>query len=110
MNDGQLERVARVEDVPERGVLSVVLEAGNRVCLVRCDGEIFAINDNCTHEQFPMSEGYVLEGCIIECSWHGARFDLRSGAVLHPPAYSALPTYQVKVENGEIHVGPRKAT
>jgi 3-phenylpropionate/trans-cinnamate dioxygenase ferredoxin subunit len=108
VSDDEFERVARVEDVPERGVLSVVLEAGSRVCLARCDGEIFAINDNCTHEQFPMSEGYVLKDCVIECAWHGARFDLRSGAVLGPPAYSPLPTFHVKVENGEIRVGKRK--
>lgn len=108
MSEHQFERVARVEDVPDGGVLGVELADGKRLCLVRVGDDVFAINDNCTHEQFPMSEGHVLKGHVIECSWHGARFDLRTGAVLRTPANGPIATFAVKIESGEVHVGKRR--
>lgn len=102
------ELVARVEDVPDKGVLGVELSEGQRVCLARVGQEIFAVHDNCTHEHFPMSEGNVLDGHIIECSWHGARYDLRTGALMRAPANGPIATFEVKVENGEIRVGRRR--
>ena len=108
MSDEEFELVARVEDVPDNGVLGVELAEGQRVCLARVGDEIFAVNDNCTHEHFPMSEGTVLKGHVIECSWHGARYDLRTGAVLRSPANGPIATFHVKVENGEVRVGKRR--
>lgn len=109
MSDGDgFERVARVDDVPDKGVLGVELADGKRVCLARVGEEIFAVNDNCTHEHFPMSEGTVLDGHVIECSWHGARYNLRTGALVRAPANGPIATFEVKVEGGEIHVGKRR--
>lgn len=102
------EVVARVEDVPDGELLGVEKSNGDRICLVNCDGEIRAVSDNCTHQDFPMSAGLMHPGCVIECAWHGAMFDCRSGAVLRMPAVKPLPTYEVVVQDGEILVGPRK--
>ncbi|HET7564982.1 MAG TPA: Rieske 2Fe-2S domain-containing protein [Gemmatimonadaceae bacterium] len=108
---GRFEAVARVEDVPEGVPLGVVTERGERVCLLNCGGEIHAVCNNCTHQDFPMDEGILLgmDGrCIIECAWHGAQFDCATGAVMRGPAVDPLPVYEVKVENDTIYVGARK--
>ena len=70
---------------------------GTEVCLVRTCGEVFAVRDQCTHADVPLSEGEV-EGCAVECWLHGSRFDLRTGAVLNPPASVAVATYAVRIE------------
>jgi nitrite reductase/ring-hydroxylating ferredoxin subunit len=104
----EFEFVARVEDVPEDDLLGVETVRGERICLVNCGGAILAVADNCTHQEFPMSSGVVLDGCVIECAWHGARFDCRTGSVLKGPAEEPIATYEVKVVEGEIFVGGRK--
>ena len=100
--------VARLEDVPPGAIVAVVGSAGEPICLVNCDGEILALSDVCTHQEFPMSLGTLLPDGVIECACHGARFDCRTGTVMLPPAEEALPCYDVRVENGEILVGARR--
>ncbi|MGH7665445.1 MAG: Rieske (2Fe-2S) protein [Gemmatimonadaceae bacterium] len=101
------EPLARLEDLPDGTLLPVRRTSGERICLVNDGGELYAVSDVCTHQDFPMSEGQICDGAI-ECIWHGARFDLRSGAVLRAPATDPLPRYEVRVENDEILVGPRR--
>ena len=66
-------------------------------------GEVFAINDECTHADVPLSEGEV-DDCAIECWLHGSRFDLRTGAVLNPPATRPVATFAVRVVDGHVQV------
>ncbi|MGE3447406.1 MAG: Rieske 2Fe-2S domain-containing protein [Microbacteriaceae bacterium] len=65
--------------------------------------DIVCFEDTCPHEDFSLSEGF-LEGGIIECSFHFARFCLRSGAVLTQPARRGLLVYDVQVRQGRIFV------
>lgn len=104
---GEFELVAHVEDVPEGGLVGVVKADGERVCLLNHRGEIHAVADNCTHQDFPMSEGTLLPDGRIECAWHGAVFDCRSGAVKHPPATERLPVFAVRIVDGKIYVGKK---
>lgn len=67
------------------------------------EGEYYCIEDVCTHDGGPVAEG-PLDGFAIVCPRHGAMFDIRDGEVLAMPAVVPVPTYQVKVENGEIFV------
>jgi 3-phenylpropionate/trans-cinnamate dioxygenase ferredoxin subunit len=67
------------------------------------DGEIFAIDDTCTHQDASLADGW-LEGCEIECPLHASRFDLRTGAVDAPPAKRPIRTHEVTVTDGLIHV------
>jgi 3-phenylpropionate/trans-cinnamate dioxygenase ferredoxin component len=67
------------------------------------DGAYYCIEDVCTHDGGPLAEG-PLDGFAIVCPRHGAMFDIRDGAVLAMPAVVPVPTYQVKVEDGEIFV------
>ncbi len=94
--------VARVGEIAEGGV-KVVYVDDVPVAVFRVDGAYHAIEDLCTHDGGPLAEG-VLEGCVIECPRHGARFDVRSGAVLAMPATAPIPTYEVRVEGEDIQV------
>ncbi len=76
---------------------------GVAVCLVRVGTEVFAVHDECTHQAVALSEGEV-EGTAIECWLHGSRFDLRTGAVLNPPAVTAVATYPTRVADGQVQV------
>ena len=101
------EKLASVADIPDEGVLGAVRSDGQRVCLIRSQGRISAVADNCTHQEFEMSLGDVLPDGSIQCAWHGARFDCLTGAVRQGPAQFPLPTYPVRVEGTDVFVGPR---
>lgn len=80
-----------------------VVVDGVAVCLVRLANNVFAIHDECTHEAVPLSEGDVEDG-TIECWRHGSRFDLRTGAVLNPPAVKPVATYPTRVDGDQVQV------
>ncbi len=67
------------------------------------DGEVFAIDDTCSHQDASLADGW-LEGCEIECPLHAASFDLRTGKPACLPARRPVRTHQVYVEDGVIHV------
>lgn len=101
------EAVASVSEVAEGTVLQRVRAGGDAVCLVRYNGEISALSDICTHQHFSMSLGDVLGDGTLQCAWHGARYDCRTGEVKQDPATSPLPVFQVRLEGDRILVGPR---
>ena len=106
-----LERVASLAELPDESLTPVRLTTGERVCLVRKGDAVYAISDVCTHQEFAMADGYLVpgSGCVIECNWHGARFDCATGAVLQEPATDPLPVHEVRVIDGEVWVGARAA-
>ena len=95
--------VAKVGEIPEGGVKVVRLE-DQSVAVFHVGGAYYALEDVCTHDGGPLAEG-TLDGDVIECPRHGARFDVRTGAVLCLPATTPVPTYEVRVEGDEIQVG-----
>jgi nitrite reductase/ring-hydroxylating ferredoxin subunit len=101
------ERVARTADLPD-GTLLSVQRGRERICLFNHRGRIGATADVCTHQAFPMSEGTLEADGTIECAWHGARFDCVSGEVRQGPADEPLPMYDVRIEGGDVWVGPRR--
>lgn len=103
-----LQRAASTEDVPDEGTLGVTLPGGETVCLARSGGETYAVGGHCTHQECPMADGVVMSDGTIECIWHGARFDLRTGAVRRGPARDPLPVYEVAVREGEVWIGERR--
>jgi nitrite reductase/ring-hydroxylating ferredoxin subunit len=102
---GELIDVAGAGDVPEGELLGVTLPDGTAVCLYNRDGEIGALGNVCTHAEFAMSDGVLRPDGTIECVWHGARFDCRTGAVRRHPATEPLPVFEARVENGRVLVG-----
>lgn len=73
------------------------------VAVFNVGGEFFAIEDVCTHDGAELAGGPV-DGAVITCPRHGAQFDLRTGAVLAPPAYEPVRTFPVRIENGVLQV------
>ena len=102
MSDGFV-TVARVGDIPEGGVKVVRLE-DQSVAVFHLEGRYYAIEDVCTHDGGPLAEG-TLEGRVIECPRHGAKFDVTTGAVVCLPAMAPVPTYAVRLVGDEIQVG-----
>ena len=86
------------EDTPKRVELD-----GTPVSVVRTEGEVFAINDICSHANVSLSEGEV-EDCQIECWLHGSSFDLRTGKPSGLPATRPVPVYPVKIEGDDVLV------
>src|SRR3954462_5715608 len=101
------EAVASVRDLNEGAILQRVRSGGDAVCLVRQNGEISALSDICTHQHFSMSLGDLLQDGTLQCAWHGARYDCRTGAVRQVPAINPLPVFQVQLNGDQIMVEPR---
>jgi 3-phenylpropionate/trans-cinnamate dioxygenase ferredoxin subunit len=105
--ESAFEPLASLAELPEGALAQRVRSSGDAVCLVRYHGEICALSDICTHEHFSMSQGDLLEDGTLQCAWHGARYDCRTGEVRQVPATSPLPVFQVRLEGDTILVGPR---
>ena len=67
-------------------------------------GQLFAIADVCSHDDGPVGEG-DLDGYVVACPRHGARFDVRTGKVLSLPAIVDIPAYPVRIRDGQVEVG-----
>ena len=95
-------KVAKSGDIsPGQGKLVEV--SGKKIALFNVEGSFYAIDDTCTHRGGPLSEG-VLEGKQVTCPWHGARYDVTTGAVLSPPAPQGVARYDIRVEGSDIEV------
>jgi 3-phenylpropionate/trans-cinnamate dioxygenase ferredoxin subunit len=97
-------RAASLSELPEGGALGVEV-GGVRVALARVGDDVFAVADNCSHRDFPLSLGEVnADTCTILCEWHGASFDLRSGAPTCPPAIRPVAVFAARVDGGDVWV------
>jgi 3-phenylpropionate/trans-cinnamate dioxygenase ferredoxin component len=105
---GTFTPVARTADIPVGTLVSVRVPTGEQVVILNVDGEFYALEDCCSHESFELSAGELLPDGTIECVWHGARFDCRTGAATHPPAVAGVPTYAIRIEDGVIMIGARR--
>jgi 3-phenylpropionate/trans-cinnamate dioxygenase ferredoxin subunit len=92
---------------PEAALLdgaTLSIAVGSRIiAIARSGGEYFAIEDVCTHDGAELTGG-AIEGTEIVCPRHGARFCLRTGEALSPPAYEAVSVFETKIVSGRIWV------
>jgi nitrite reductase/ring-hydroxylating ferredoxin subunit len=95
-------RAASRRDLAEGEALGIEV-AGRSIALYDVDGTIFATDNICTHAYARLSDGW-LDGELIECPLHAARFDVRTGKVLDPPATEDLKTYPVRIVGDEIQI------
>ena len=97
-----MKSVAKKSAIAPGTTLRVVV-GRTEVLLCNYDGEIYAIEDVCTHDGGELDQG-ELEGCRIRCPRHGATFDIKTGEALTLPAVLPVPTYEVRVEGDDIFV------
>lgn len=94
--------VISVKDFPKKGPHTLVLK-GHPIAIYYYENCYFAIEDCCTHQGLPLSDG-LLQGDIITCPYHGAKFSIMTGEVKAPPAFDNLPVFEVRIINGIIQV------
>ena len=99
---GRFVKVARKSELPENDGTYVEVE-GKGIALFNLGGEIYALDNACTHVGGPLSQGRVEEG-EVECPWHGSRFDIRTGEVRMFPAREDVATYEVRVTGNDVEV------
>ena len=96
-------KAARVEDISLGQVKTFDIER-EHITICNVDDVFYAINDFCSHDGGMLGRG-ELHGNIIECSRHGARFDVTNGKAMAPPAVRPIRTFPVRVNDGYIEVG-----
>ena len=95
-------KVGKLQDVPP-GSAKVYEVNGRAVAVCTVDGDLYAIDDVCTHDEGSLDQG-ELEGFEIECPRHGARFDVRSGEVTALPAVLPVDTFKVRVQGEDVEI------
>ena len=73
------------------------------ILLCNVDGELYAVENLCSHAQVPLADG-DLRGCEIECIYHGATFDVRDGSPLAPPAVRPIRTFKVEMQGDRARI------
>ncbi|MEN9892463.1 MAG: hypothetical protein RLY78_2758 [Pseudomonadota bacterium] len=94
--------VGAYDDIEEEDLIRFDHE-GRTFAVYRVDGQVYATDGLCTHEQVHLCDGLVMEH-VIECPKHNGRFDIRSGRPLGAPVCVALKTYPAKVEGGRVFI------
>ena len=95
--------VCRLADLPE-GEMRLLEAGGRKIGVFHCvGGELFAIEDRCSHDDGPLAEGEFDAGaCTVECPRHGSLFDITTGKPRTLPAYRPVETYEVRVDADEV--------
>jgi 3-phenylpropionate/trans-cinnamate dioxygenase ferredoxin subunit len=97
------EHVGSASDVPEGTVRVVECASGRSLALANVEGELFAIDNVCTHDAGPLGEGELFQGRVI-CPRHGAAFDPKSGKVLTLPAVRDVAAFAVTLEGDNVYI------
>ena len=95
-------RVAAIADC-DVGTLKGVMVEGTPVVLANVDGDIFALQDECSHEEYPLSDG-ELDGEDLVCIYHGARFECATGRNKSLPAIRPVKSFAVQIQDDEIYI------
>ncbi|MDX6581485.1 MAG: 3-phenylpropionate/trans-cinnamate dioxygenase ferredoxin component [Solirubrobacterales bacterium] len=95
--------VCKLADLPA-GEMRLIDADGRKIGVFHCaDGELFAIEDRCSHDDGPLAEGeFDAEACTVECPRHGSLFDITTGKPRTLPAYRPVDTFEVRVDDDEV--------
>jgi 3-phenylpropionate/trans-cinnamate dioxygenase ferredoxin subunit len=85
------------------GDIAALEVGGTRIAIANVGGTYYAFDDTCTHEECSLADG-DLSGTTVTCMCHGAEFDVRTGAVLAPPALLPVKVYRTRVEGEAIQI------
>jgi len=95
-------KVAQTSDLAA-GTSKVVQADDRSIGLFNVEGTFYAIDNTCTHRGGPLGEG-MLKGDTVECPWHGAHFNVKTGSVTSPPAQTGVRSFPVKIEENDVLV------
>jgi 3-phenylpropionate/trans-cinnamate dioxygenase ferredoxin subunit/naphthalene 1,2-dioxygenase system ferredoxin subunit len=97
----------RVDAGPEsdlrEGETTCATVGGRDVALFKVSGRVYCLDNACTHMGGPLCEG-IVDDLVVECPWHGSRFDVRTGQVVGPPARTPVRSYRATLEGGRVWV------
>ena len=99
---GQFVRVAETSELPP-GSAKLVEAGGCSVAVFCLEGAYYALEDRCPHRGGSLSQGMIL-GSEVSCPWHGARFDIKTGAVQCPPAQQGVRSFPVRLSGNDVEV------
>lgn len=102
-DDGWVQ-VCAVDEIPEARAVIIALKGGDRVAVFRHQGRIAAVANACRHQNGPLGEGRILDGCIT-CPWHGFQYRPEDGCA-PPPFTEKIATFIAKIENGSVYIDP----
>lgn len=94
--------ITKINEIPLGGHKAITIN-GTPVVLFNLEGEYYAIENRCTHQDFPLSEGCIIDN-EITCPLHGAKFNIKTGEVTAPPAFMDVQTFAVRIEQDNIQV------
>ncbi len=97
-----LVNVCQISELPPGTMKGIEFE-GRRILVANIDGEIYAHDGTCTHEEADLSNGFIL-GDRVVCPLHLSQFDLKTGEAVTAPAVEPLKTYNVKIEGPDVYV------
>jgi nitrite reductase/ring-hydroxylating ferredoxin subunit/DMSO/TMAO reductase YedYZ heme-binding membrane subunit len=101
---GEWVDVADANDIPDGRAKVVSLKGCERIAVYRYDGKVNAVANVCAHQNGPLGEGKVVDGCIT-CPWHGYQYHPHNGQS-PPPFTEKVPTYNVRIVAGRVQVNP----
>ena len=97
-------RLCRADDIAPGQIGAGLLPDGKKVAIYNVDGAFFVTDDVCTHGQASLSEGGILDGCLVECGWHFGAFDVTTGQPAASPCTEPLRTYPAIIEGGDVFI------
>jgi sulfoxide reductase heme-binding subunit YedZ len=97
--------VGSPESIPDKGARIVAASGGERIAVFRDGEQIGALTNLCAHQNGPIGEGHIIDGCVT-CPWHGYQYRLEDGCA-PPPFTEKLATYRVRINRGVVEVDPR---
>ena len=90
--------------IPDKGALIVAAPGGERIAVFRDGAQIGALTNLCAHQNGPIGEGRIIDGCVT-CPWHGWQYRLSDGCA-PPPFTEKLATYPVRIRDGVVELNP----
>ena len=95
-------KIGSLNELFEGKVLSTIVD-DEKIGVTIIDDKVYAFKDVCTHDNAPLDQG-VMEGNVITCPRHGAKFDVTTGAALGLPAVVPINTYKVFLEGMDLYI------
>lgn len=96
--------IGSIDEFNQNNKKVVKIENDLEILVIKLGSSFIAIENKCSHDEKPLSNGQIIDNQIIECNYHGARFDLQTGKALKMPAVTPINIFKTKIENNKVLV------